>query len=98
MNNEGPLYRDSLRFRATHERWSDRRNRSVESDGYQEEWYQEQCGSCRYWIPPTGEFAFDDGGCSNPASMFDKQVIFEHDRCPAHKSAGERIVSGNDEP
>ena len=92
MSSGGPLYLDPKHFQGTHERWNDRRNRRVESDGYREEWYREQCGSCKYWIPLTGVFAADYGGCSNPASMFDKQVMFEHDGCPAHESAGEWVV------
>lgn len=89
---EQDLYRSQTHFRSTHERWMQRRNRLIESDAYQDEWNAQQCGSCRYWLPLSGAFRHDYGGCSNPASLFDKQVMFEHDGCEAHEDAGHWIV------
>ncbi len=86
------LYKSRDHLRTTHERWAGQRNRLVESDGYEDEWYAEQCGSCRYWIPLSGAFGSDYGGCSNPLSPFDKHVMFEHDGCKEHEPAGRWIV------
>jgi hypothetical protein len=44
-----------------------------------DEWYNEQCGQCVYYVPLTGELASDWGACTNAASRFDKLAMFEHD-------------------
>lgn len=90
--SEDDLFKSGTHFRRAHERWTQRANRVVGSDDYRDEWYAEQCGSCRYWLPLTGAFSHDYGGCSNPASPFDKVVMFEHDGCEAHEDAGHWIV------
>lgn len=92
MSDEEELYLNRQHFRETHTRWYGRRNRLVESDGYQDEWFEEQCGSCRFWVPLSGVFRHDYGGCTNPLSLFDKNVMFEHDGCPEHDPAGKWIV------
>lgn len=68
-------------FRATHERWLDRRLRKQEEPDYRDEWWGAQCGACRYWVPLSGIFGDDYGGCTNPNSPRDGCVQFEHDGC-----------------
>ncbi|MDP9067885.1 MAG: DUF3027 domain-containing protein [Actinomycetota bacterium] len=63
------------------------RNRVQESENYRDEWYAEQCLNCRFWIALTGVFHSDYGACTNEASPFDKQVMFEHDGCEAFEPA-----------
>ncbi|MFT7473980.1 MAG: hypothetical protein ACI81L_000896 [Verrucomicrobiales bacterium] len=75
------LHHDPGHFRETHERWMDRRNRRQESDEYSDDWWHEQCLHCRWWLPLAGVFADDYGACSNPSSVFDAMVRFEHDGC-----------------
>ena len=58
-----------------------RRNREAESPDYQDEWLDEQCMFCRYYIPLAGAFAEDYGVCSNEHSPFDGIVRLEHDGC-----------------
>jgi len=70
-------------FRETHERWLERRNRRQEDGDYRDEWWGEQCGACRWWVPLSGVFADDYGACTNPASPRDGLVQFEHDGCDA---------------
>ena len=71
-------------FRETHERWMERRSRKQENSDYQDEWYETQCLSCKYYLPLAGEFGVDYGVCSNPKSEFDAFVRFEHDGCFSH--------------
>lgn len=73
---------------AIHERWVAERNRRTEDPGYREEWYSEQCGGCRFWLPLSGELGRDYGACANPASPFDGRVRFEHDGCEAFQESG----------
>ncbi|GAA2211406.1 hypothetical protein GCM10009850_068650 [Nonomuraea monospora] len=73
---------------AIHKRWIAERNRRTEDPGYREEWYYEQCGSCRFWLPLSGELGSDYGACANQASPFDGRVRFEHDGCEAFQEAG----------
>jgi hypothetical protein len=86
--NDKPKYKhqDKKHFSECHERWMERRNRKTEEDGYKDEWWAEQCFSCKYFIPLSGAFANDYGACSNKKSPFDKQVMFEHDGCEFHQS------------
>ncbi|MDA0184073.1 DUF3027 domain-containing protein [Solirubrobacter phytolaccae] len=72
---------------ATHRRWARDLNRATDSDGYRDEWYREQCGACRWWIPLTGAWGLDWGVCSNPNSQFDARARFEHDGCAAFDEA-----------
>ncbi|MGP4102178.1 DUF3027 domain-containing protein [Nonomuraea sp. KM90] len=73
---------------AIHERWVVERHRRTEDPGYQEEWYSEQCGGCRFWLPLAGEMGRDYGACANPAAPFDGRVRFEHDGCAAFQESG----------
>ncbi len=68
-------------FDSCHQRWLERRNRRQENSGYKDKWYGEQCGMCRYFIPLSGAFSEDYGGCSNPSSESDGMIRFEHDGC-----------------
>lgn len=78
-----PLKDDAEHFKEVHQRWMTQRNRTQESSEYRDEWYQEQCFNCVYWISLSGLFEADYGACSNVASPFDKRVMFEHDGCDA---------------
>ena len=46
-----------------------------------------QCGGCRYFIPLTGALIDDWGACSNPVSVFDGAVMFEHLGCDVFAQA-----------
>lgn len=72
---------------ATHERWLARRNRRQEDPSYQDEWYAEQCGHCRFWVPLSGALGADYGACTNQQSPFDGRVQFEHDGCDEFEAA-----------
>ncbi|MFG1722055.1 DUF3027 domain-containing protein [Micromonospora chalcea] len=71
-----------------HRRWVARRNRDTAAAGYLERWYDEQCGSCRFWFPLAGELGSDYGACANGDSPFDGRVQFEHDGCDEFEDAG----------
>lgn len=66
---------------SAHSRWMNLRNRRQEDVQYREEWWGEQCGHCRFWIPLSGAIGADYGACVNPDSPFDAHVRFEHDGC-----------------
>jgi Protein of unknown function (DUF3027) len=72
---------------SSYERWMARRNRKQESPQYMEEWYEQQCGMCLFWVPLSGALGEDWGACTNPDSPFDGQVRFEHDGCDRFTSA-----------
>jgi hypothetical protein len=72
---------DAEHRQACHDRWMELRNRRQEEQSYKDEWYAEQCGSCRFFVPLQGLFSADWGGCSNAKSPFDGRVMFEHDGC-----------------
>ena len=87
---------DGGHFKATHVRWMERRNRKIESDNYLDQWRDEQCGSCRFWLPLTGAFGDDYGGCSNLKSDVDGLIRFEHDGCEYYEGEGRWIVQRSD--
>ncbi|MCX5401272.1 DUF3027 domain-containing protein [Streptomyces sp. NBC_00102] len=64
-----------------HARWAASSNRSTGDPGYRDEWYDAQCGGCRFWIALGGELGQDYGACTNSGSAFDGRVRFEHDGC-----------------
>ncbi|WP_246212253.1 DUF3027 domain-containing protein [Streptomyces abyssomicinicus] len=64
-----------------HERWLRGLNRPTGARDYREEWYDEQCGGCRFWIGLRGQLGRDWGACTHAGSRFDGQVRFEHDGC-----------------
>jgi hypothetical protein len=72
---------DAAHAKECHARWLMARNRRQEDSGYQDEWFAEQCGGCRYWIPVTGVLGSDYGACTSARSDFDGRVMFEHDGC-----------------
>jgi hypothetical protein len=72
-----------------HERWLHLLNRSTGDPGYRDEWFDEQCGGCRFWVALSGELGLDWGACAGADSPFDGQVRFEHDGC-------ERFISRPD--
>lgn len=75
-------------FRATHDRWMASRNRRQEADDYLDEWWDQQCGACQWFMYLTGVLGDDWGVCSNPRSDFDGRVHFEHDGCAAFEQSG----------
>ncbi|WP_449346118.1 DUF3027 domain-containing protein [Streptomyces xanthochromogenes] len=48
---------------------------------YRDEWFDEQCGGCRFLIALSGELGLDWGACTHADSQFDGHVRFEHDGC-----------------
>ncbi|MEV7376465.1 DUF3027 domain-containing protein [Streptomyces sp. NPDC090301] len=64
-----------------HRRWLQLLNRSTGSPSYRDEWFDEQCGGCRFWIPLSGDLGLDWGACTHADSRFDGRVRFEHDGC-----------------
>lgn len=81
---EKPLADDTGHARACLDRWIKRINRDMDSQEYRDEWYAEQCLSCRYFVPLSGAFIENWGACTNPDSVFDGSVRFEHDGCSKH--------------
>lgn len=71
-----------------HDRWSSRLNRDMDAQGYQDAWYAEQCGGCRFYIRLSGLFYEDWGVCSNARSALDGSVRFEHDGCEKFVPSG----------
>ena len=91
---------DEAFARETHERWVERQHRPMSDPEYQDEWYAEQCGGCRFWIVLCGVLGDDYGVCANRASPRDGRVQFEHDdvmpsRPSAKASGAERRADGN---
>ena len=79
------LLNDKTHFNETHRRWMEKRNRIQEDvANYNDSWGLQQCFNCCYFIPLSGIFQNDYGGCSNEKSPFDKRVMFEHDGCEFH--------------
>ena len=89
MSHNKHVRQDSAHATECHRRWLALRNRKMEESGYQDDWYSQQCGACRYWIPLDGVMGNDYGGCTNGRSAFDKHLMFEHDGCDAFDPAGE---------
>jgi DUF3027 family protein len=87
MNETDDLSNNSEHFKSVHKRWMARRNRRQESPDYKDDWYAEQCGRCRFWLPLAGEIGSDYGVCSNPKSPFDGLARFEHDGCDVFEDA-----------
>jgi hypothetical protein len=81
MNERGSktLAFEKRHIARTHERW-------LAADG-QTEPPRDQCGSCRYWVPLTEPWGYDWGACTNPASVRDGTVQFEHAGCDAFERA-----------
>jgi hypothetical protein len=77
---------DPEHFQKCHERWVKRGERiQIGVDKYPDEWFGQQCMSCRFYIPLVGVFSTDWGVCSNPNSLADGTVRFEHDACDAYE-------------
>ena len=80
----------------THKRWLDQRNRKQEAVDYRDEWWAEQCGRCRFWVPVSGALGHDYGACTNRFSPFDGRVRFEHDGCESFEEAIEGWAQPDD--
>ncbi len=78
---------DMVSAAETHRRWMAGRNRRQEDPEYKDEWRNEQCGHCRFWVPLSGALASDYGACTNATSPFDGRVRFEHDGCDKFEPA-----------
>jgi len=73
-----------------HRRWYRARAQEMRERGYvdaQGAPWRGQCGGCRYFIPLTGTLIDDWGACSNPTSVFDGSVMFEHLGCDVFSQA-----------
>ncbi|MFF9853395.1 DUF3027 domain-containing protein [Streptomyces litmocidini] len=64
-----------------HERWLRALNRPTGAPGHRDEWYDEQCGGCRFWVALSGDLGRDWGSCTRAGAAFEGQVRFEHDGC-----------------
>jgi hypothetical protein len=84
----GHISRDPKVRDEVHRRWVARQNRDTADPSYHDEWYDEQCGGCWFWIPLAGELGSDYGACANASSPFDSTVRFEHDGCDVFEDAG----------
>jgi len=64
-------------------RWLPVRNTATDRTGrgIGNDWYDAQCGGCRFWVALSGELGRDWGVCTRPGSVFDGRVRFEHDGC-----------------
>jgi hypothetical protein len=82
-----PLVEDRQHANACHERWLTKAQYGERME--RGEARAEQCLFCRYYIPLMGALAEDWGACSNPSSLFDGQVMFEHDGCEEFSPADE---------
>ena len=66
---------------ACHERWLQVQNRPTRQPRYRDDWYDAQCGGCRFWVALSGELGRDWGVCTHAGSAFDGRTRFEHDGC-----------------
>ena len=53
---------------ACHARSLGRLNRRMGQDGYEDAWYYEQCGGCRYWIALQGAIGSDYGASTGTSA------------------------------
>lgn len=90
---DDPDHRD-----ATHQRWVAHRNRDTASPEYEEAWYAQQCGGCWFYVPLAGGYGYDWGACTNAESSFDGRLMFEHDGCERHQSAGDWVTAHDGDP
>jgi hypothetical protein len=81
---------DVNHFAECHLRWRLQRNRDIDSPStYADEWFEAQCGGCRFFVRLSGCFGEDYGACTNRESKFDGCVRFEHDGCDEFITASE---------
>lgn len=74
---------DTQHFERCHERW-------IKLAGHDlQQWREDQCQTCIYYIPLTGLFTSDWGACTNRHSPHDGTVKFEHGGCDQHERADE---------
>jgi hypothetical protein len=52
---------DAAAMHEAHRRWLGNANRRTDDPDYQEAWYFEQCGGCRFWLPLAGPSDEDHG-------------------------------------
>jgi hypothetical protein len=43
-----------------------------------------ECFACQYYVFLQGKFSKDWGVCSNPASPYDRHLMYEHHGCEYH--------------
>lgn len=77
------LSEDRQYAQQTFYRWLSKfpKNRDNTSSDYRDEWVNEQCFTCQYYVKLTGVVGMDWGVCSNPLSPLDGRVTYEHDGC-----------------
>jgi hypothetical protein len=81
------VYPDNLQYlnisycKTCHERWINKLNRNIDSSNYKEAYLTQQCIHCTFYAPLTGPLGEDWGACTNPDSIFERIVMFEHDGC-----------------
>ena len=89
FSEPGPrLDRNRGHVRRCHTRWQRHTTRDG-AEHYPNEWYNTQCGGCRFYIRLTGGFHSDWGVCTNERSPRDGRATFEHDGCDAFVEADE---------
>ncbi len=84
MSEIKTLFRDEGHYYECHSRWIEQRNNwhpNMKEEDTPDEWYDQQCGSCQFFVPLSGSFKSDYGVCSNAQSPFDRTAMFEHDGC-----------------
>ena len=60
-----------------HARWRERLNREVGSPQYLDDWIDDQCRGCRFFITLLGAMGSDYGACTNAASHSDALMYEE---------------------
>ena len=91
------LVEDKQHFAETHDRWSKKGHRDLDSEEPPAEWLASQCMHCAYFIPLVGAFIEDWGACSNSQSPRDGTVMFEHDGCAGFEEAEDMWRRGAEE-
>jgi hypothetical protein len=76
-------------FERVHPRWYEKLPLRENAAGDAQ--WTEQCGGCRYYIPLDGTIGEDWGACSNPLSLHDRTVVFEHYGCPHHATGTMKV-------
>jgi hypothetical protein len=94
VENRGrPKHADFRHFADVYARWQGTWQRNQNDPSYKDQWWDQQCGMCEYWIPLSGVIGMDYGACSCPKSNRDGRITFEHDGCDEHEKADEWRVA-----
>lgn len=97
MEDPDPLFLDGEHADSCHDRWlrqQDERVAPMDENGeITDEWYNDQCGQCIYYIPLVGALSSDWGLCSNSKSPCDRNAVFEHYGCDEYVGANCWVTS-----